>query len=95
RQLLVRSQGRRVDQLNELEYIGGEIFANVWYRDYIVRISPETGEVTGWIDLRGLWPNRRDREAVLNGIAYDDKHDRLFVTGKNWPRLYEIRLTAR
>jgi glutaminyl-peptide cyclotransferase len=95
RRLLVQSLGRRVDQLNELEYINGEIFANVWYRDYIVRISPKTGEVTGWIDLRGLWPKRRDRDDVLNGIAYDAENDRLFVTGKNWPRLYEIQLVPR
>jgi glutaminyl-peptide cyclotransferase len=61
----------------------------------IARISPKTGEVTGWIDLRTLWPKRRDREAVLNGIAYDAENDRLFVTGKNWPRLYEIRVSRR
>jgi glutaminyl-peptide cyclotransferase len=95
RRLLVHSQGRRVDQLNELEYINGEIFANIWYRDHIARISPKTGEVTGWIDLRGLWPKRRDRDDVLNGIAYDAENDRLFVTGKNWPRLYEIQLAPR
>ena len=95
RRLLVHSQGRRVDQLNELEYINGEIFANVWYRDYIARISPKTGEVTGWIDLRGLWPKRRDRDDVLNGIAYDAENDRLFVTGKNWPKLYEIQIVPR
>jgi len=94
KQLLVRSQGRRVDKLNELEFIGGEIFANIWYKDYVARISPGSGEVTGWIDMRQLWPVRRDREAVLNGIAYDAKDDRLFVTGKNWPKLYEIRLVA-
>jgi glutaminyl-peptide cyclotransferase len=95
RRLLVHSRGRRLNRLNELQYIHGQIYANVWYRDEIARISPETGEVTGWIDLRTLWPNRRDREAVLNGIAYDAERDRLFVTGKNWPRLYEIRLTRR
>jgi glutaminyl-peptide cyclotransferase len=95
RRLLVRSQGRRVDRLNELQYIHGQIFANILYQDRIARISPETGEVTGWVDLRTLWPGRRDREAVLNGIAYDQQNDRLFVTGKNWPRLYEIRLTRR
>lgn len=95
RRLLVRSQGRRVDRLNELQYIHGQIFANILYQDRIARISPETGEVTGWIDLRTLWPGRRDRESVLNGIAYDERNDRLFVTGKNWPRLYEIQLTRR
>jgi glutamine cyclotransferase len=94
RRVLVQSQGRRVDQLNELEYVRGEIFANIWYKDYIARISPRTGEVTGWIDLRGLLPQRSDREAVLNGIAFDRETDRLFVTGKNWPKLFEIRLTG-
>ncbi|MCL4204497.1 MAG: glutaminyl-peptide cyclotransferase [Pirellulaceae bacterium] len=95
RRLVVHSQGRRVDQLNELEYVNGEIYANVWYRDYIARISPRTGEVTGWIDLRGLWPKRRDRDDVLNGIAYDAEKDRLFVTGKNWPKLFEIQVVPR
>lgn len=95
RRLLVRSLGRRVDRLNELQYIHGQVFANILYQDRIARISPETGEVTAWIDLRTLWPGRRDRESVLNGIAYDQQNDRLFVTGKNWPRLYEIRLTRR
>ena len=95
RRLLVQSEGRRVDQLNELEYVRGEIFANIWYKDSIARISPQTGEVTGWIDLHGLLPERPDREAVLNGIAFDRETNRLFVTGKNWPKLFEIRLTAR
>jgi glutaminyl-peptide cyclotransferase len=93
RELLVQSRGRRVGRLNELEYVRGEIFANVWYQDHIARISPRTGEVIGWIDLRGLWPQRSERDAVLNGIAYDAQGDRLFVTGKDWPKLYEIRLT--
>lgn len=97
RRLTVRSQGKRVQNLNELEFVHGEILANVWYKDYLVRISPDNGEVTGYIDLRRLWPqNRRpDREAVLNGIAYDAETGRLFVTGKNWPKLYEIRLVLR
>ncbi len=95
RQLHVRNRGRRVDNLNELEYVHGEVLANIWGEDYIARISPRTGEVTGWIDLRRLWPNRRDSEAVLNGIAYDAKEDRLFVTGKNWPKLYQIRVVPR
>lgn len=92
RRLLVQSQGRRVTKLNELEYIDGEIFANVWYEDHIARIDPQTGLVTGWIDLRTLMPGRTDREAVLNGIAHDPDKDRLFVTGKNWPKLFEIEL---
>ena len=95
RQLLVQSRGRRVGRLNELEYVRGEIFANIYYQDHIARISPRTGEVLGWIDLRGLWPQRSERDAVLNGIAYDAEGDRLFVTGKDWPKLYEIRLTTR
>lgn len=95
RRLRVHNNGRRVSNLNELEYVGDEIFANIWYKDYIVRISPQSGAVTGWIDLRGLLPNRRDRDHVLNGIAYDSAKKRLFVTGKNWPTLFEIRLVAR
>ena len=94
RRLTVQSGRRRVTHLNELEYVEGEIWANVWGEDYIARISPETGFVLGWVDLSGLKPSslRHDREAVLNGIAYDSKDKRIFVTGKNWPRLYEIRL---
>lgn len=95
RRILVQHQGRRLGQLNELEYVRGEILANVWYKDYIARILPETGRVVGWIDLRQLYPRRRDREAVMNGIAYDAENDRLFVTGKRWPRLYEIRVGNR
>ncbi len=95
RRVLVKHQGRRFGELNELEYVRGEILANVWYKDYIARISPRTGQVLGWIDLRRLYPGRRDREAVMNGIAYDAENDRLFVTGKNWPRLFEIRVGLR
>jgi len=97
RRLTVRSGGNRIRYLNELEFVDGEILANVWYKDYIVRISPASGEVTGYLDLSRLWPKRQrpDREAVLNGIAYDEVGKRLFVTGKNWPRLYEIRLVAQ
>jgi glutamine cyclotransferase len=94
RRLTVREGRQRVTNLNELEYIQGEIYANVWKQDYIVRISPRTGEVTSRIDLRGLRPapGRWGDDNVLNGIAYDAAGDRLFVTGKNWPKLYEIRL---
>jgi glutamine cyclotransferase len=83
-----------VPQLNELEYVKGEIYANVWHTDRIVRISPKDGKVLGWIDLHGLLPDdqRINGEAVLNGIAYDAKGDRLFVTGKQWPAIFEIRL---
>lgn len=94
RRLTVQSGRQRVTRLNELEYIEGEIWANVWGEEYLARISPETGLVLGWVNLRGLKPSslRRDHEAVLNGIAYDSKDKRIFVTGKNWPQLYEIRL---
>ena len=97
KRLTVRSGRHRIKDLNELEYIRGEIFANVWKKDYILRISPRSGEVIGKIDLRNLWPrNRRpSQDAVLNGIAYDAANDRLFVTGKHWPSLFEIRLTRQ
>ena len=92
--LAVRDGSVPVTQLNELEYVRDEIFANVWHTDRIARISPVSGRVTGWIDLTGLLPKtyQRDSEAVLNGIAYDAERDRLFVTGKLWPRLFEIKL---
>jgi glutaminyl-peptide cyclotransferase len=96
-QYTVRDGGTPVANLNELEYVRGEIFANIWQTDRVVKILPSTGQVTGWIDLSGLL-NARDRETpvdVLNGIAYDSQHDRLFVTGKLWPKLFEIRLVQR
>jgi len=85
-----------VSNLNELEYVQGLIFANVWQTEKIAQISPETGEVVGWIDLRGLLrpEDRVHRVDVLNGIAYDQRNARLFVTGKLWPRLFEIELTS-
>jgi len=85
-----------VTGLNELEYVQGEIYANVWLTDRIARIDPETGQVTGWIDLRGLLQPEDYSEPVdvLNGIAYDAKNGRLFVTGKLWPRLFEIELVS-
>lgn len=88
-------QGRTpIGDLNELEFVEGEIFANVWYNDSIARISPEDGRILGWIDLHKLWPakERPTRDHVLNGIAYDSQAKRLFVTGKNWPQMFEIRL---
>jgi len=90
----VTENGTPINLLNELEYIDGEVYANVWYTDSIVRIDPETGNVTGRIDLTGLInPNDYDFEVnVLNGIAYDDENNRLFVTGKYWPKLFEIEL---
>jgi glutamine cyclotransferase len=95
RRLLVRDGPTAVDELNELEYVRGEVFANVWHSDRIARISPQTGRVNGWIDLRGLLSGfRLDAEAVLNGIAYDSARNRLFVTGKLWPRLFEIEIVS-
>ena len=96
REIEVRSGGVPLPRLNELEYIDGEIWANIWYDDRIARISPANGEVLGFIDLATLYPqSARGSEAVLNGIAYDAAAKRLFVTGKNWPQLYEIRTARR
>jgi glutamine cyclotransferase len=96
RRVTVTDAGVPVKDLNELEYVKGEVWANVWTTDFIARIDPATGRVTGWIDLRGLLPSReRAGDAVLNGIAYDAANDRLFVTGKLWPRLFEIKLVRR
>ena len=83
-----------VDELNELEYVNGEIYANIWHDQRIVTIDPQNGRVTGWIDLTGLLRpgDVQDPEAVLNGIAYDQASGRLFVTGKLWPRVFEIKL---
>ena len=94
KQISVSDRGEPVDRLNELEYIDGEIFANVWLSDRIARISPTTGQVLGWIDLSGLRnPSiAANLDAVLNGIAYDTEEDRLFVTGKLWPELFEITI---
>lgn len=93
REVEVRDRGTPVPKLNELEYVDGEIWANIWYDDRIARIAPATGEVLGYIDLRTLYPaNARGSEAVLNGIAYDPAAKRLFVTGKNWPQLFEIEV---
>lgn len=97
RQVHVTDQGAPVTQLNELECVRGEIYANIWHSDRIARIAPQTGKVLGWIDLAGLLPanQRSDPEAVLNGIAYDAAHDRLFVTGKLWPQLFEIKIVPK
>jgi glutaminyl-peptide cyclotransferase len=92
----VRDPRGPVEKLNELEYINGEIYANVWGTDRIARIAPADGRVTGWIDLTGLLSRaERGNADVLNGIAYDAAGDRLFVTGKWWPRVFEIKLIAR
>ncbi len=86
-----------VDQLNELEFVEGQIFANVWHSNLVAKISPQTGRVVGWIDLSGILSPvyRLEPEAVLNGIAYDPLHKRLFVTGKLWPSIFEIRLAPK
>ena len=97
KKLAVRNNGRLVPDLNELEFIAGEIWANVWFKDYIARISPDTGEVVGWVNLAGLYPARLrpERDAVLNGIAYDKTKQRIFVTGKRWPKLFEIEVVEQ
>jgi glutaminyl-peptide cyclotransferase len=87
--------GNAVDDLNELEVVNGQIFANVWLTDRIAVIAPATGRVVAWLDLKGLMPAQADSDAVLNGMAYDAARDRLFVTGKLWPRMFEIRVVRR
>ena len=97
RTIKVQDRNVGVQRLNELEYIEGEIWANIWLTDRIVRFSPHSGRVSGWIDLTGLLPaaDRVPGTDVLNGIAYDAQAKRIFVTGKNWPKLFEIRLLSR
>jgi glutaminyl-peptide cyclotransferase len=97
RRFTVRDGDARINQLNELEWVEGEIFANVWQTDRIARISPRSGEVIGWIDLKGLLSPiyRLESGAVLNGIAYDSCRKRLFVTGKLWPSVFEIQLVSK
>lgn len=94
RRITVKDHGVPITQLNELEIVHGEIYANIWHSARIVRIAPSTGQVLGFIDLAGLLPEdeRSSPEAVLNGIAWDAEHDRLFVTGKLWPKLFEIEI---
>jgi glutamine cyclotransferase len=104
--IAVRDQGAPVMNMNELEYVKGEVFANVWQTDRIARINPATGQVNGWINLAGLLPAAdlrktkalspaNSNDVVLNGIAYDPAGDRLFVTGKLWPKLFEIKLVPK
>ncbi|QOL50801.1 glutaminyl-peptide cyclotransferase [Massilia litorea] len=96
RRVQVTAEGKPIDSLNELEIVDGELFANVWGTDVIARIDPASGKVTGWIDLTNLLPREKrgtnSVDAVLNGIAYDGKHRKLYVTGKFWPKLFEIEL---
>ena len=94
--LNVRDHNGSVDDLNELEFVKGSVYANVWQTERIAIIAPDSGSVTAWVDLTGLRPRQgAPGEDVLNGIAYDAGGDRLFVTGKLWPKLFEIRLKAR
>jgi len=97
RHIVVHDGPQKIVQLNELEYVKGEIYANVWHSDRIARISPKDGRVLGWIDLTGILQDDQkvDAESVLNGIAYDAQHDRLFVTGKQWPKVFEIKIVPR
>lgn len=97
RRLKVHDGNTPITQLNELEFVEGEIFANVWETDRIARISPQSGRVLGWIDLKDILSPayRRGADAVLNGIAYDSGGKRLFVTGKLWPSVFEIRLVPK
>lgn len=104
--VVLREDGKPLMQINELEYIKGEIWANVWHSEepqilgkpnYIARIDPNSGKLLGWIDLDGISPDdvERDSENTLNGIAYDAQNDRIFVTGKNWKNLFEIKVKPR
>ena len=98
RRVRVTADGIPVDQVNELEWVGDEIFANLWHTNTIARIDPATGKITGWVDLSKLYPaagSGPNGENVMNGIAYDAEKKRLFVTGKLWPKLYEIKLVPR
>jgi glutamine cyclotransferase len=96
RRIKVTAVGQPLPRLNELEYMKGEILANVWTTDSIARVSPDTGQVTGYIDLKGLLTPREQASVdVLNGIAYDAEGDRLFVTGKLWPKVFEIKVITR
>jgi glutamine cyclotransferase len=94
RSINVTDQNLPVRELNELEYVNGEIYANVWHDNRIATIDPQSGHVNSWIDLTGLMPEGelQDPEAVLNGIAYDQASDKLIVTGKLWPRVFQIKV---
>lgn len=96
RSVRVRDGERAIDQLNELEMVDGEVFANIWHEDRIARIDPASGRVVGWIDVAAVHASLRldDPEAVANGIAWEPTARRLFITGKNWPAIFEVRLRA-
>ena len=97
RSIVVHDGPTAIDQINELEYIHGLIYSNVWHSDRVAEISPVDGHVVAWIDFAGLLPavERLTPESVLNGIAYDKQRDRLFVTGKQWPRLFEVKVVPQ
>ena len=97
RRITVRDGGKPVDNINELECVHGEIYANIWQTERIARISPADGRVLGWIDMSGLLTtaDRSENVDVLNGIAYDALGNRLFVTGKLWPKLFEIKIIPK
>ena len=92
-QVSVHDGNTSITEINELEYINGDVYANIWLTQKIAIINPQTGTVKGWIDLTGLYPNSEN--SVLNGIAYDSQTNRLFVTGKNWPNLYQITINSK
>jgi glutamine cyclotransferase len=94
KRVTVTMNGNPLDELNELEFIDGEIWANVWQTDLIVRIDPTSGKAGSFLDLKGILApsDRGGREAVLNGIAYDGEKRRIFITGKLWPRIFEIKM---
>lgn len=96
KRIKVHDGAKAIDNVNEMEYIGGEIYANIWMTDRVARISPVDGRVLGWVDLSGLLTDaEREQTDVLNGIAYDALGGRLFVTGKLWPKLFEIQLVPK
>ncbi|NYE62113.1 glutamine cyclotransferase [Duganella sp. 1224] len=98
RRVKVTADGIAVDQLNELEVVEGEIYANIWHTNTIARIDQSSGKITGWIDFSKLYPDAGkgpNGENVMNGIAYDAEKKRLFVTGKLWPKIYEVKIVPR
>lgn len=97
RRITVTADGKPLDNINEMEWVDGEILANIWLTNVIARIDPKTGHVTGWIDLSALTAkvDPKDSNAVPNGIAWDARGQRLFVTGKDWPTLFQIALPAK
>jgi glutamine cyclotransferase len=96
KRITVHDGAKPIDNVNEMEFVGGEIYANIWMTDRVARISPVDGRVLGWVDLSGLLTDaEREDTDVLNGIAYDALGGRLFVTGKLWPKLFEIQIVPK